>query len=248
MDEILAKKLIFLADKYENLSFCDEDPSQFLRWYNIDTQIADVEVCSFIAAMIAFGNRKQFIPKIKEILELADKNNGIASWIKSGAKGFPKGSRKFYRFYSYDDFHCFFNEISLILKDNQTLGLYFEEKYKEEQKHLCDLISDAFPNSKIVPKGKASAKKRINMFLRWMIRKNSSVDLGIWNWFSEKDLIIPLDIHVLNEAISLGLLSEKSTASRKNAVLLTEKMSQIFVDDPCRADFALFGLGVDTNR
>ena len=61
----LTQKLIFLADKYEKPSFADADPSQFLRWYPLN-QKADVETASFIAAMLAFGNRSQFIPKIKD--------------------------------------------------------------------------------------------------------------------------------------------------------------------------------------
>ena len=87
MNAELQKKLIFLAGKYEVSSFCDSDPSQFLRWYSkLPASLystADVEVASFIAAMMAFGSRKQFIPKIKYILQLADKKNSILQWIKN---------------------------------------------------------------------------------------------------------------------------------------------------------------------
>lgn len=252
MDELLAKKLIFLADKYENSSFCKEDPSQFLRWYNEDSQKSDVEVSSFLAAMLAFGNRKQFIPKIKELLTLADKFGGLSLWIKKGSPDFPRGSKKFYRFYSYDDMHIFFNEISAILSRADSLGEYFKSIYFSQESgknvFLCDIISMSFPKSKLVSKGKNSANKRINMFLRWMVRQKSAVDLGLWTWYSPKDLIIPLDVHVLQEASALGLLPQKAMASRKNALLLTNLMSQVFIEDPCRADFALFGLGVDKDK
>ena len=102
MTEEMAAKLRTLADKYEVTSFCDEDPSQFLRWYEPATgrgTIADVEAASFIAAMLAFGNRKQFIPKIREILQTSDRSLGsLSKWLCAGAykKEFPSGEKKIY--------------------------------------------------------------------------------------------------------------------------------------------------------
>lgn len=83
------------------------------------------------------------------------------------------------------------------------------------------------------------------MFLRWMVRTGSPVDLGLWKWYPAADLLIPLDVHVMQEAQKLGLLPKNATASRKTALLLTKQMEQIFPGDPCRADYALFGLGVN---
>ena len=83
------------------------------------------------------------------------------------------------------------------------------------------------------------------MFLRWMVRDNSPVDLGLWSDFIDKrTLIIPLDTHVLQEANTLGLLNGK-TASMTVAKKLTAKLSLIFPDDPLKGDFALFGYGVN---
>ena len=250
----LESKLVSLANKYEVASFCDEDPSQFLCWYKKSSAIADIETASFIAAMLAFGSRIQFIPKIKEILQTADKSSGsITAWLKTGAykKDFPKGSKKFYRFYSYDDMHIFFDELAVILNSAKSLGEYFktlwqEASTKQPVPHLADIISQSFPKSRIVPKGRSSANKRIHMFLRWMVRQNSPVDLGLWKWYPAAELLIPLDVHVMQEAQKLGLLPPKATASRKTALELTRKMEEIFPEDPARADYALFGLGVDT--
>ena len=83
------------------------------------------------------------------------------------------------------------------------------------------------------------------MFLRWMVRTGSPVDLGLWTWYPASSLLIPLDTHVMQEAQKLGLLPQKSTASRKTAILLTKKMEEIFPGDPARGDYALFGLGID---
>ena len=253
MNAELQKKLILLAGKYEVSSFCDSDPSQFLRWYSVE-KITDVEITSFIAAMLSFGSRNQFIPKIKYILQLADSNSSISQWIQNQEykKDFlPTENshnihQKFYRFYSYQDFYDLFDELRMVLNESETLGQHFYKKYIQDQtKHLCDIVSESFPKSKIVSKGKNSANKRINMFLRWMVRDNSPVDLGLWNWFSKSDLILPLDVHVMQESIKLGLLPENAKASRKTAIILSQKMKEIFPGDPCKADFALFGVGVD---
>ena len=257
--------LVSLANKYEVPSFCHTDPCQFLRWYPV-SQIADVECCSFIAAMLAFGNRKQFIPKIQLIMEMADKTSGsITKWLHAGSSNFPWGEKKFYRFYSYDDMHCLFNELAEILKESGSLGEYLKGKVfpclqpgaqssatpssgdTPQRPNLAQTLSGSFPKSAIVPKGKNSANKRVHMFLRWMVRQNSPVDLGIWNWYPQSELLIPLDVHVMQEGIRLGLLPKNATASKKTAEILTKKMAEIFPGDPARGDFALFGLGVDEN-
>jgi len=74
------------------------------------------------------------------------------------------------------------------------------------------------------------------------------VDLGLWNWYSPADLIIPLDTHVLQEAKKFGMLEESCTASFRTAERLTEELKQVWPDDPCKGDFALFGLGVADNE
>ena len=296
MTKELKEKLKLLADKYEVSSFCDEDPSQFLRWYQPEKgwgSLADVEAASFIAAMLAFGNRKQFIPKIRQILQTSERSLGsISEWLKAGAykKDFGHGAAKFYRFYSYNDMQIFFEELAEILKQAETMGEYFRGKAGgvvrshtlttefessrmlsnsrgidrgfrggaprrrgsgrprsglERGEGLPLLIAEAFPKSAIVPKGKLSANKRVHMFLRWMVRRNSPVDLGLWTWADPAELLIPLDVHVMQEAAKLGLIGEKATASRKTAELLTAALCEVFPGDPCRGDYALFGLGVD---
>lgn len=252
MKSELAAKLKTLADKYECASFCDQDPSQFLLHYknNPRSTVADTETAAFIAAMLAFGSRTQFIPKINFILELADKQSGtICRWLTSGSyrKDFATGTKKFYRFYSYDDMQCFFTELADILKKASSPGEYFKSLWEQQKSvHLSQIISQAFVQSSIVPKGKNCANKRIHMFLRWMVRQNSPVDLGIWSWYPQSQLIMPLDVHVMQQSVELGLIAPGTAASRKTAELLTNKMNEIFPGDPCRADFALFGLGVDS--
>ncbi|WP_022933525.1 TIGR02757 family protein [Treponema bryantii] len=271
----LKVKLRELADRYEVASFTKEDPSQFLRWYRPEEgrgTVADVEAASFIAAMLAFGSRKQFISKIREILETSDRSLGsITEWLKQGkyTSDFPRGAAKFYRFYSYDDMQVFFEELRDILKEAGSLGEFVKAKMydggatgvspvrrgSERPRSglergegiplLHEIVSSSFPKSAIVPKGRSSANKRIHMFLRWMVRRGSPVDLGIWDWADPASLLIPLDVHVMQEAAKLGLIAEGAAASRKTAECLTAALAEVFPGDPCRGDFALFGLGVD---
>ncbi|MBP5520296.1 MAG: TIGR02757 family protein [Treponema sp.] len=280
MTNELIQKLRELAEKYEVPDFCTNDPSRFLRWYEPEKgrgTVADVEAASFIAAMLAFGNRKQFIPKIEQILQIADRSKGsVSSWLKSNSykNDFPNGNQKFYRFYSFNDMQIFFEELAKILNSSTTLGTFLQEgkafpslqpatqssatlsnggqklapRNAPQALPLCDQLALAFPRSAIVPKGRTSANKRINMFLRWMVRRNSPVDLGLWQWADPAALIIPLDTHVMHEAAGLNLIPQKCAASRKTAELLTAALCKAFPNDPCRGDFALFGLGVDESQ
>ena len=246
--------LISLAQKYEIPAFTLEDPSQFLCWYSSP---ADIEPACFIAAMLSFGNRKQFIPKIRYIFELADKADGMARWLKSGRYkcDFEQSDCKFYRFYSYSDMRDLFSALERILKEYSTLGEAIHSFCKASCNDngnngdilpfVLSFFQTYFVKADIVPKGKSSANKRLFMFLRWMVRQNSPVDLGLWTWFPQSELIIPLDVHVLQEAKKLELIPAAAPASFKTAQLLTTRLKQIWPDDPCKGDFALFGLGVD---
>ena len=246
----LKEKIRNLADKYETADFYNGDPSCVLKRYS---NIEDIECAAFIAAVLAFGQRKVFLKKIDEILNNADNFSGPASWLKNGdyRNTFLPAKIdcdcKFYRFYSYADFFDLFDVMHNILNENATLGEYFANHFTacDYKDNLSALICDTFKSCKIVPHGKNSANKRINMFLRWMVRKNSPVDLGIWDWYNPANLIIPLDVHVIQESIKLGLLPENSKGTLKTAIELTGILKQIWPDDPCKGDYALFGLGVD---
>lgn len=262
----LKQKLIRLADRYETLDFINEDPSQFLYYYK---NPKDIELCAFVASLLAFGSRKQFIPKIRLIMETADEYSGIHAWIKDHyfERMFsPNNNEKFYRFYSYKDMYFLFEKLAEILEVEESFGLYLAGKYTEKlnelstaedfieqtdlrsKVNLIDVIAEIFEDMDIVPSTKTSAKKRLCMFLRWMVRDNSPVDIGLWPWISKSSLLIPLDMHVLEEAKKLNLIPPKATATRKTAEDLTQVSREIFGDDPCRLDFALFGLGVDSQK
>ena len=142
--------LISLAQKYEVAAFTQEDPSQFLSWYSSPT---DVEPACFIAAMLSFGNRKQFIPKIRQIFELADKAGGMALWLKSGwyKCDFEQSGRKFYRFYSYSDMLDLFSALEQILQEHSTLGEAIYEFYENRIGEAKAAVSKDTDNSVPAP-------------------------------------------------------------------------------------------------
>ena len=158
--------------------------------------------------------------------------------------------------YSFKALRIFFDVLFAILKESGTLGNHFKKLYLsnggKDGLHLCNIIASCFPKEcTLIPYTKTSACKKLNMFLRWMVRDSSPVDLGLWNWFSKKDLLIPMDTHVLQTAAGFNLIEKTSSgkipgATIKMARALTQKMKEVFPEDPCRADFALFGLGVES--
>jgi len=128
-----------------------------------------------------------------------------------------------------------------------TLGNYVRQNASDGLTAV-QTISSYFGSqgvSVVVPKNTQSACKRVCMFLRWMVRDGSLVDLGLWSDFlGRRTLIIPLDTHVVSEAVRLGLLQSRS-ATMSAALRLTRSLSKIFPDDPLRGDFALFGYGIN---
>ena len=147
-----------------------------------------------------------------------------------------------------------FERLHEILEKHGTLGNCIRQLYEHSPsecttsapaERLLFALETAFSGCRVVPQGKTSAAKRLCMFLRWMVRRDSPVDTGLWSWAQPKDLIIPLDTHVLQESVKMGLLPEKAGATLKTALTLTAELKEIWPDDPCRGDFALFGLGVD---
>ena len=272
MNTFLKETLVSLADKYEQSSFLEKDPSKFMHFFS---KPEDAECAAFIASNLAFGRREQILSHVQMIIDKAGKN--LSGWIldKKWADFFPDNDRSFYRMYTNHDMILFFESIHKMLSKSSSLGNYFKQIYENEciklkqQKEIKKsislshtgkpfislLISSLFPSDcALIPHTQTSAAKKLNMFLRWMVRDNSPVDLGLWtSWYSKEDLLIPLDTHVMQEAGSLNLLAVSASGktqnpSLKTAILLTDTMRKAFPDDPARGDFALFGLGLDPER
>lgn len=247
-----ADRLIALAEKYETKDFLAKDPSQFMHRYS---DPVEMEIAAFLAASMAFGRRDQILAHTEAVLQAA--GTGLLKWVqdKGYRKFFTKGDSSYYRMYTHNDFLLFFDTICTFINESGSIGNHLKKIYTHSDggtEYLAPIICNLFPeNCHLIPHSKGTAAKRINMFLRWMVRDNSPVDLGLWkDWYSKKNLLIPLDTHVMQEAAALDLfqLSKNGnvpSASFKTDVQLTNLMESVFPGDPCRADYALFGFGVD---
>ncbi len=245
MDPKLKALLVSLADEYETADFLAGDPSQFMHKVK---GAKNQEATAFVASCLSFGSRSQFLPKVEWLLRCA--KGDMDRWIRSGAfeKDIPPdGSRCFYRFFTYETMNGFLRVYQGLMKDYGTLGEYVRSKCGGDALKAVQAICGYFSSqglSVVVPKDAKSACKRVCMFLRWMVRSNSPVDIGLWSDFMDKStLVMPLDTHVVQEALRLGLLSS-SCASMCVAKRLTAALAEAFPGDPCRGDFALFGYGV----
>lgn len=238
------RELRLLAKHYETAAFLEGDPSSLMHKVE---GAENMEATAFLAAMLSFGNRKQFMQKAERVV-FSFASGDTAAWIRNGAfaREFPSGSKDcFYRFYTLGDMREFFEAYRAIMRSFGSLGALARGMKARTGEEAMKAVCDAFP-VKVVPKYGASANKRVAMFLRWMVRGSSPVDLGLWQDFIDKrTLLMPLDTHVVQQAKRLGLLTDGATASLSTARRLTAKLAEVFPEDPLLADFALFGYGVN---
>ena len=238
--------LIQYAEKYETADFINGDPSWFMHQVS---GAKDQEAMAFIAASLSYGSRQQFMKKIQLILDWAQ--GDVDGWVRDGryADYLHQGDKScFYRLYTCDTMYRFLSTYQQLLNEYGTLGDYVRGEANDTL-GAVDTICRYFGSrgiSVIIPKDTTSACKRVCMFLRWMVRTNSPVDLGLWaDFIDRRSLIIPLDTHVLQQSERLGLITSK-TASMTAARKLSAVLATIFPDDPLKGDFALFGHGVNS--
>lgn len=242
-----------LADKYETEAFIQGDPSWFM--HQVEGR-KNQETMAFLASCLSFGSRKQFLPKIDFMLKSS--GGDVAEWVESGAfeADIPPLSQCYYRLYTYSDINLLLRGLSEMMNTYGSIADFVGGAVQKRQE-ATDVVSvlltfAAFFRKRglkgIVPAPLSSVCKRPCMFLRWMVRTGSPVDLGIWSdIIDRRNLIIPLDTHVVQVARSFGLISTKTT-SWSTAVALTRQMAEVFPDDPSRGDFALYGLGIDNDK
>ena len=235
--------------QYNNPQFLDSDPIQVPHLF---TKKEDIEISAFLTATIAWGNRKSIINNANFLMELLDNDphNFVVSHKESDLlKLAPFVHRTFnstdlvYFIRALRNIYNQYSGLESIFRQNTSetstqpaitkfKQLFFELRHpKRTTKHVSD-------------PGKGSAAKRINMFLRWMVRNNTTnVDFGIWNSISPAILSCPLDVHSGNVARKLGLLSRKQNDAKAVAEL-DFQLRKMDPSDPVKYDFALFGLGV----
>lgn len=249
-DKKLKQILDDYAFKYDSISFLKDDPSMFLHLYN---DAINIEIAGFIASLFSYGKRDLFINHLKSFLTV-DKD------LKSFILNFDENDdflKNFnYRFSKGVDFIQVLKILKKIYSNNESIGSLFKYYYEQN----CNIVAmmqgviDYFYSnvSLNVTKGfyhllpnpsNGGAMKRMNMLLRWFVRK-SPVDIGIWNFIDKSQLIIPLDVHVGNISRQIGLLNRRNN-DMKSAIEITNNLKYFDSDDPVKYDFALFGIGVN---
>ena len=235
--------------EFNTLDFIENDPVSIPHRYTLKE---DIEISGFLASSIAWGNRKMITANGHRMMDMMsdspydfvinhqehhlDKLSGFVhrTFNSVDFSHFIKALRYIYK--TKDGLECIFDKFqtgdSLQQAIHQLHEVFFEiPHYKRTVKHIAD------PNN-------GSAAKKINLFLRWMIRNdNAGVDFGLWKSISPSKLSCPLDVHSGNVARKLGLLQRKQNDSK--AVMELDTNLRLFdPNDPVKYDFALFGLGV----
>ena len=245
LKEFLDSKVI----QYNKPDFIESDPLQIPHCYSLKE---DIEISGFLTATIAWGNRKSIINNAKRLMALMD--HAPHDFVMQHQ---PKDLERFNTFvhrtfngldciqfieslkhiYTHHNglegvFNMYSEKDSLQASIHHLKQHFFEiDHLQRTQKHISDPL-------------KKSAAKRINMFLRWMVRPNDTkVDFGLWTQLSPSQLSCPLDVHSGNVARKLGLL-KRSQNDAKALSELDKNLRKLDPVDPVKYDFALFGLGV----
>lgn len=242
----------FLEEKYQKYhssEFIDSDPIQIPHFFS---KKEDIEISGFLAATISWGNRKSIIKNANSLMERMDHapHDFIINHTQSDLtrlEGFV------HRTFNYDDILGFVNSLQRIYTLHNGLEPLFKPLDGENNlKHAISRFREVFFTSDHLTRTekhvsnpyKNSACKRINMFLRWMVRTHSAgVDFGIWKNISSAHLSCPLDVHSGNVGRKLGLLNRKQN-DWKAVEELDSSLRSLDPKDPVKYDFALFGLGV----
>ena len=239
--------------QYNRPEFIDVDPIVIPHNY---TKKEDIEITGFWAAMLSWGQRKTIINKCRTLFELMD--NAPHQFITQHKESDLKPFLAFkHRTFNDIDTLYFIDALSRIYKELGSLEEAFllgidERKNAIESAligfHDYFFASEDAPHrtrKHIATPKRKSACKRLNMFLRWMVRKDAAgVDFGIWKKLSPAELICPCDLHVDRVARNLGLISRRQT-DWKMALALTASLRELDPQDPVKYDFALFGLGIE---
>lgn len=242
----------FLDEKvtqYNNPRFIESDPISIPHAYTLKE---DIEIAGFLAAIISWGNRTSILKSAKRML--APMGSSPYDFIINHREHHLKKFDGFvHRTFNLTDLLTFIQGLKHLYKSEQGLeGIFVTHQSADSlQPAIHELKREFFTLPHLERSRKhlsdplaGSAAKRINMFLRWMVRRDTAgVDFGIWDKLSPSILSCPLDVHSGNVARKLGLLHRKQNDARA-VQELDEILRQLDPDDPVKYDFALFGLGV----
>ncbi len=237
------------VQQYNHPGFLEDDPICIPHSF---TKKEDIEISAFLTATIAWGNRKSIISSARKMMQLMD--NDPYQFVMEYKNGYSEKLESFvHRTFNALDLDTFIRGLQRIYKEYGGLEDLFSTHSREHslqpaittfKKRFFEIPHHARTTKHISDPDKGSAAKRINMFLRWMVRDNNTgVDFGIWPSIKPAQLSCPLDVHSGRVARKLGLLRRKQN-DVKAVVELDTELRKLDPSDPVKYDFALFGLGV----
>jgi len=241
----LKKDLDELYWVYNNTRYIKYDPIKYA--YRFKGRI-ERELAGLIASSLSFGRVTQIFKAMDSLLCIMD---GKPLKYVTGLRKKPeKELLSFkYRFVKgMDAFQLLFSAKEII-EEHGSLGEFIEHRYR--QGHLLEVMEEFIERFQkanyLIPSSlKKSSCKRLFMFFRWMVREDN-IDLGLWNFISRDELVIPLDTHISQVSRALGLTSRKS-ASLKTAMEITDNLRKYSKDDPVKYDWALSHIGIIRNN
>jgi len=231
------------VDEYNRSSFIADDP---IRVPHSFSRPQDVEIAAFFTAIFSWGNRTTIINKSQQLMQLMD-NAPHQFVLQHEEKDLAKLLGFRHRTFNATDLLYFIEFFRYHYTHNASL----EDAFLHSPDHLSGFYHYFFSLDAVPPRTykhiatpeKNSSCKRLNMFLRWMVRHDDrGVDFGIWKKISPRELICPLDVHVARVARRFGLMT-RTTTDWRAALELTDYLITLDADDPVKYDFALFGLG-----
>lgn len=236
--------------EYNSASFIDADPISIPHRF---AKKQDIEIAAFFSATIAWGNRKSIITSANKLMNLMD--NAPHDFVLNHQDNDLKNLLDFkHRTFNATDTLYFVEFLKQHYLKNESLeDAFLKSEIKNSQAETLSGFHNYFfsledsphrTRKHVATPVRGSTCKRMNMFLRWMVRKDKhGVDFGIWKKIKPAQLLIPLDVHVDRTARKLGLIKRKQT-DWQTVVELTENLKTFDPKDPVKYDFALFGISV----
>ncbi len=253
-DNDLRELLDSEAARINSKEFIADDPVQFPRRFS---DLRDIEISALLTSSIAWGNRRMICRDCNRLLalmdnrpyefvadgayeELPDDDNIHRTFFNRHLKYYLRGLRRIYsRHGSLQEFGR-----AAGIADSAAPSWKLIEAVNAELAEANAPAADSATASRCLPQNlRTTALKRVNMALRWLVRNDGIVDLGVWDVITPAQLYIPLDVHVGDVSRELGLLTRKAD-DRRSVVELTERLRRYNPVDPCIYDFALFGIGM----
>ncbi len=236
------------AALYNRPEFIETDP---VRIPHAFSKKENIEISGFLTATIAWGNRVSIIKSAARLMKILD-NQPYDYIIDASSDEIMRASKFYYRTFNTNDTLYFLKSLRNIYLNHGSLEQVFTDGYLQDNsiksaiRHFHNIffeISCEGKTRKHIPDVmKGSAAKRLNLFLRWMVRRdNAGVDFGLWKQIPASGLMLPLDLHTSETAHKLGILQRKQN-DWKAVEEVTSVLRTFDPSDPVRYDYALFGL------